>query len=459
MSGPIPTSLSLAEEMIGLSFTSLSPTDVEKLKDLVLDNLAVTLCGSVQTWGHMLTAWAGAHGGEGPANLVGTGRKAPVATAAMVNGTAAHGYELDDTHEPAHSHPGAVVIPAALAVAQEQGSSGRDLLAAIAAGYEAMVRIGMANDPSGIGGRGFHKTSLSGPFGAATAAAKLMGMDAEGLARAWGLALSMTGGATQFAYEPAGTMVKRMHAGIPAQNGVIAAQIAAQGVTAPVRALEGEAGMFKLFGANPDPRLLGKSHNEPLEIHQISYKPYSCCRKFHAVIDALEQATDGFSLPVERITAIEVHTPESAIEKHQMRRPESIMAAQYSMPYIVGATLAYGPRRYDAFGEAFHRDPAILSVIDKTTAHEDARLERDAPGRMPGRVVVRLIGGASREARVLEALGSPENPLDRRGIVAKAAALLNVAGHTGGINPLTEAVAALGDATNVTKLIASVSPP
>ena len=105
-----------------------------------------------------------------------------------------------------------------------------------------------------------------------------------------------------------------------------------------------------LFGIEPKPELLSKSENEALEVHNISIKPYSCCRKFHSLIDALDDVTDGFTVDPSAIEKITVHSPQTAIVSHQMKRPDSVMAAQYSMPYIVGATHAYGPTRYDAFG-------------------------------------------------------------------------------------------------------------
>ena len=114
----------------------------------------------------------------------------------------------------------------------------------------------------------------------------------------------MVSGANQFAFEPKGTMVKRMHGGIPAQNGVTAAQLARLGLEGPVQGIEGEFGFLHLFGIEPQPERLRKSGNETFEIHNISIKPYSCCRKFHSLIDALGEATDGFELDASTIDHI-----------------------------------------------------------------------------------------------------------------------------------------------------------
>ncbi|MEM9682154.1 MAG: MmgE/PrpD family protein, partial [Pseudomonadota bacterium] len=363
--------------------------------------------------------------------------------AALANGTSAHGYELDDTHEPSRSHPGAVVLSAALAVGMETGASGRDVMAAAAAGYEVMTRLGMAAGAVKVTEVGFHATALFGPFGAATAAARLMGLNAAQLAQAWGLALSMTGGSSQFAFEPKGTMVKRMHGGIPAQNGVIAAQLASLGVEAPVRSFEGEQGFLHLYGHSPEPELLLRKPGEPLQIHAMSFKPYSCCRKFHSLIDALEQTTDGFTADPHSIDRITVYSPSGSIEKHQMTRPDSVMAAQYSMPYIVGATLTFGPRRFDAYGSDHHRDETLLAIVDRVEAVLDTDLDRHVPKAMPNRVRLRFKDGDERSATVIESLGSPEEPLSWDGVYTKAEALVQMTEPSIDLSGIADAVEAL----------------
>lgn len=444
---------SLAEEVVGFDWNRLSPDDHEQLQRLLIDYAAVTLCGSVQPWGRTLTEWAGAHGADGKVLLIGSGKRAGANAAAMVNGTSAHGYELDDTHDKSMSHPGAVVITAALAAGTEMGSTGKELQSAIVMGYEVMARVGMAANSLGVINRGFHPTATFGVFGAAAAAGKLYGLDDMGIAQAWGIALSMSSGACQFAFEPKGTMVKRMHAGIPAHNGVIAAQLARLGLAAPVQALEGNYGFFKLFGVDADPSLLKKEADAPFEIHDISMKPYSCCRKFHSLIDALEQATNGFSIPVEEIEGITVRAPNTAIDSHMMRRPDSVMAAQYSMPYIVGATLAYGPRRYDAYGTDHHEDGKILSIVDQVEAQPDAELNSLVPAKMATGVALTLRGGETRQATVLDSLGTPVRPMSTAEVKGKAQALLapievDVESITGPVEGLAEAdgIAGFADA-------------
>ena len=424
MSNSENLTVELASELTALETDRLAPEDIRQVRKLILDHVVVALAGSVQPWGRMLTTWAERHGAAGRAPLIGSGRMAGAATAGLVNGTSAHGYELDDTHDASMSHPGAAVITAALAVGSELGSPGRDIMSAVVAGYEAMARIGMAANALGVLTQGHHPTCLFGPFGAAAAATKLLGLDSDGMARAWGLALSMTSGVNQFAYEPKGTMVKRMHGGIPAQNGIVAAQLSGIGVAAPMHALEGPLGFFKVFGKEPDPSRLRKDADAPFEIHNISVKPYSCCRKFHSLIDALEEATNGFRIDANSIAKIMVHSPETAIAGHQMTRPDSVMAAQYSMPYIVGATMAYGPRRYDAFGDDHHGDKRILDIVDRVEVVHESSFDPMVPGKMPHGVDLELKDGTVRSATILDSLGTPEKPLLTDGVVDKARALV-----------------------------------
>lgn len=422
MTGQSMSSLELAEELAELKFKRLSRDDIEQIQRLILDYAAVTLCGSVQPWGRMLTAW-GRQNGAGKSTLIGSGSRVSASTAGLVNGTSAHGYELDDTHDKSMSHPGTVVISAALAVGNEIGASGKDVMIAIVAGYEAMARIGMAANPLKVIEFGRHPTCLFGPFGATAASAHLLGMNGAELAKAWGIVLSMASGANQFAFEPKGTMVKRMHGGIPAQHGITAAQLAHLGLEGPMRAIEGEFGFLHLFGLEAKPELLAKGDDDALEVHNISIKPYSCCRKFHSLIDALDNATEGFSVDPSAIDKITVHSPETAIVSHQMKRPDSVMAAQYSMPYIVGATLAYGPTRYDAFGEDHLDDTRILDIVDRVESSHATDLDAFVPAKMPNRVDLHMKDGSTRSAEVLDSRGTPVHPLSTDGVLEKARAL------------------------------------
>ena len=247
--------------------------------------------------------------------------------------------------------------------------------------------------------------------------------------------------------------MKRMHAGIPAIHGVIAAQLGKLEISAPVNALEGPLAFYHLYSANPNLELLRRKPGAPLEIRNISFKPYSCCRKFHSMIDCLEIATDKFSHDPADISKVDVYSPENAIKKHAIRRPDSLMAAQYSMPYITAATLAYGPKNHGAFESAYHQDPTIISLIDKTEAHHDPKLDGYLPERMANRVVVTFADGRQNSAEVIEALGSPERPLSFDGVLEKAMPLIDMVDSEIDLPAIADAVRRLPDMTDIDDLM------
>lgn len=420
--------LAFAEDIQRIGRGPLAAPDIEQVRRLVLDLLGVSIFGATMPWSRALATWAGELRGGGAAPVVGGGFRTTPQVAALVNGSAGHGYELDDTHNASMSHPGAVIIPAVLCTAAGSGSTAMQVFAAIAAGYEAMARVGMAANAHAVISRGFHPTSLFGAFGAAAGVGALQGFDAATLACAWGHALSLTGGSMQFSDEPAGTTVKRLHAGYGAQHGVLSAGMARAGIGAPVRALDGKYGLMALYGSSADAGHLQRAPGAPLQIHDISMKPYSCCRLFHSLIDALEEVSEAFTLALDGVERIRVRAPEVVFDQHMLRRPRSVMAAQYSLPYVVGATLAYGSRRFDVYREDFFDDPEILALADKVEGTRDMEIEKDYPARMGAAVELHFRDGTRREAQVMDSRGTPARPLSVDVIEAKGQALIASAG-------------------------------
>jgi 2-methylcitrate dehydratase PrpD len=416
--------IAFAKQVLEIAPSTLTATDREQLRRLILDLLGVSRIGATLPWTREMIAWAESFRGSGQAPVAGSNLAVAPSIAALVNGTAAHGYELDDTHDASMSHPGAVVIPAALAVAAQLGSSADDTLAAIACGYEAMARVGMAANAARVIHDGHHPTALFGPFGAAAAAARLMGLDEQGLARAWGHALSLAGGSMQFSDEPEGTTVKRLHAGYGAHNGVLAAELAARSISAPARALDGKYGFMALYSKSPRMEELAVPRGAPLQIHVVSFKPYSCCRLFHSLIDGLREVSDNFELRPESIKRIAVRGPGVLADQHMMRRPTSVMAAQYSLPFVVGATLVYGPHHYDSYREDKLSDAGILSLADRVECEADADIEAHYPAQMGTAVEITRADGTRRSATVMNSRGTAANPLSTEALYAKAEGLV-----------------------------------
>ncbi len=414
-------SATFAEHILAIAPATLDAADHEQAGRLLFDFAGCSYGGTRQRTVSALHRWAAAYAGAGKSGVVAAALRVPAPFAALVNGTAAHSYEVDDTHDASMSHPASVVIPAALAVAAECSPAGAEFVAAIIAGYEAMTRIGVAANASHVIEYGFHPTALFGGFGAAAAAAKLRGLDGEGLRCAWGHALSMASGSMQFSDETVGTAVKRVHAGYAAQQGVLAVELVRAGIEAPQRALDGKYGFFKLYGRDPRPELLCERRGR-FAIHEISFKPYACCRQFHSMIDGLRETTENFA-KTPAINAITVRGPRVLSDQHMLRRPASPMAAQYSLPFVVGATLEFGPTRYDAFASENLDNASILHWADMVQIEYDEKLQEQYPAHFGTEVEVGFSDGSMRRERILDSRGTPARPFTSEQLREKAESL------------------------------------
>lgn len=412
-------SLPLAEKICGPGMAELDGRDLEQLSRLLLDHLGCCYRGACLPWGEGLRKWAAPYAGSGRAGVFASSLQTSPAIAAFVNATAAHGLELDDTHDESVSHPGAGIIATALALGRHLGRTGHEVLAAITAGYEVTGRVGAATNAAQVIEKGFHPTSLFAGFGVAATAARLLELEPVQLAHAWGLMLSMAGGSMQFSQEPEGTTVKRLHGGYAALHGILAAEHASIGIAGPVQALDGRYGLLANFGRDQAPDRLLHGHPDGPEIHRISFKPYPCCRLFHSTLDALATVTENFSLDTGKITRLRVGGPEILVSQHMLKRPASEMAAQYSLPFTLGAALVFGPRSVEGFmGEALN-DARTLALADRVEAELDPAMEAAFPAHFGSWLELQLADGSVRRAEVLDSLGTPVCPMDPAALAEK----------------------------------------
>ena len=416
---PSDLTSALARDVLELTYEQLSEADLAQLKRLVFDHLAVSRRGAEAAWSRVVQDYVRALASAGAAPVFGAGFATSPALAALANATAAHGLELDDTHDESITHPGAPVIAASLALAQSLGLGGRDLLPAIAAGYEVVGRIGAATGAAQVLERGNHPTALFCGFGVVAAAAKLLGLERDGLIAAWGLQLSAAGGSMQFSIDAAGTAVKRLHGGYAAQGGLLAAELARRGLAGPGQAFDGNYGLCRLYGSAPRLERLAKDVGAALEIHAISFKPYPCCRLFHSTLDALATVTDDFALPADSIRQVRVGGPAILATQHMLRRPRSEMAAQYSLPFTLGAAMTFGPESIEGFAEATLSDSRILDFADRVEAVADEALEAAFPRHFGSWVEIERTDGESRRADVLDSLGTPARPMTEAALIRK----------------------------------------
>lgn len=394
---------------------ALPPEVLHHAKRAVIDWFAALYPGTRVSPAVNLVRAHAAELGVGRSSLPGFGTTAFPATAAWINGSASHSVEFDDIFRDAVYHPGCPVIAAALAVAEDRGKSGRELLSAVTVGYEISTRIGAAVQPSHY--RFFHTTGTAGVFGGAAAAAVLL---APGVASVMAHALATAGtfaAGLQQAFR-SDAMTKPLHAGHAASVGVLSAMAAANGVTGALDILEGEAG----FGAAMSEEAhweravegLGSDYN----ITRITQKNHGCCGHAFAAIDAA-LALRSRGVKPEGVTMVAVASYKAALDVAGIREPRTAAEAKFSIPYLVAHALIHGSVRLNAFDEDHLHDPSLRELMRKVYLREDPAYTAEFPGKRAAHVAVTKTDGERIEHFAPYRKGDPEAPLTDAEIDAK----------------------------------------
>lgn len=346
---------------------------------------------------------------------------AGAAWSALEMGAAAHATEMDDVTTESSLHPGAAVIPAAIAVARERDAPGRAALEAVVAGYEVTIRVGNALGAASAYARGFHPTGVAGVFGGAVAAGRLAGLDAAGLERAIGIAGTMAAGSLE--YRADGSWTKRLNPGWAAHGGIVAAGLAAHGFTGPATAIEGEHGLLRGYTDEPDPsRLAAGLSADDLQVMRVSIKPYGCCRYAHGIIDAALALRRRHGIRPEDVTALRLGVLSAgwsliADPPERVRAPRNTVDAQFSAPYAAAVAIARGRAGLAEFNDESLRDPVIRSLAMRAECYRDDALDARYPMEWPAAIEIHLGDGRVLRARVDHALGEPENPVPRDALI------------------------------------------
>lgn len=386
--------------------------------------------------------------GPGPCRIVRGARVGPQA-AALANGPAGAILEMDDVDRRALLHPGPVVMPAALALAEHLGvTDGEVLLDAVVRGYEAMIRIGRAAGVSHY--RFFHPTGTLGGFGAAAAGASLMGLDEERTAWALGLAGQQGAGLWRARHEPGS--VKALHDGRAAANGVASALLARDGFRGPLKVLEGEQGLFPAMAPDADPEAV-LAPADGWRIHEVSFKPHAACRHAHSAIDAaLALRARIASLP----DAIRVETYRDSVLFCDKPKPTTVPEAKFSLQHSVAVALIHGDAGLERFEPAALTNPEIAALRARVSVAVADDLTAAYPARFGARLIA-TAGGVEHRIDAFDALGDPENPLSPQAVRDKARALMAWAGMSpDAAEPLITAVEGLGLTTTVVDLSAAL---
>ncbi len=355
-------------------------------------------------------------GGNPEATLLPDGSQSSAYMAALVNAAASHVMEMDDLHKESILHPAAPVIPAALAMAEREGASGRELLTAIAVGYEVAIRVGEAMGPSHY--QFWHTTGTCGTFGAAAAAGKVLGLSGPELAMALGSAGTQAAGLWEFLID--GAMSKQLHPAKAAADGLLAALLAEQGFTAASRIFEGEKGfcraMAKEFDLN---RLTEGLGTTPPRILSTSFKAHAACYHIHSAIDAVLEIRRKHSLQPTDVKKVQIALYPAALDLLEKVEPQDPYAAKFNIAFCVATALVYGQVGISAFTTDRLGDPKIREVMGRISLLRDPELGQAYPERWPAVAEITTRAGQTHAARIDFPKGDPKNPMTQEELVGK----------------------------------------
>lgn len=343
------------------------------------------------------------------------GRRATVRAAALINGTASHAAEVDDIFRHAIYHPAAPTIPAALAVGQDRGASGLAFLKAVIVGYEVSTRIGQALGREHY--RFWHSTGTVGTFGAAAAAACLLQLSPQAATHALCTAATFAAGLQQaFKMD---SMSKPLHAGRAAEAGVVAAQMAASGITGSLDVFEGRDGLGVAMSNGPDWPAMLADLGERFNITEMTFKNHACCGHTFAAIDGALALQQQHGFGWQDVADVKVATYAPALAVAGNPEPRTAAEARFSLPFVVATALRHGSVRLAAFADARLADTTLRALMGRVTLSVDAELDARFPGQRAARVTVTLNDGRQMTFLQPTRKGDPDLPLSDDDLQAK----------------------------------------
>ena len=418
----------LAEFVSGLRYERIPEEVRTRLKLLMLDSLGCALFGAGLEWSRILRRTLAAVDTSRGAVLWGTDERLSAPHAALVNGAAVQGFELDDVHRQGVLHVGAVTLPALFAAVETMAGctagtafSGRDLLRAAIAGYEVGPRVGMCMGQEHIG-QGWHSGATVGVFSAAAGASAALGLTADQTVHALGIAGTQSAGLMAAQY---GAMVKRMHAGRSAQSGLYGALLARQGFTGIVNVFESEYGGFCTTFSRSHDRFrldeLTSGLGERWETMRISLKFYSCVGSNHTTLDAIRKMQAQHPFGPDDVGRIVVHGSQVTMDHVGWKyRPEGLTSAQLNLPFCVATLLIEGDCFVDQFSDGIVADAARMALAEKVEVRHDAGITaRGSRFRHLVRVDVHLRDGTRLQETVEAPRGSESSFASEADVVSK----------------------------------------
>ncbi|HEV8519856.1 MAG TPA: MmgE/PrpD family protein [Burkholderiales bacterium] len=394
----------LAYHAAGTHFDAIPPAALDAAKLFMLDTLAVAWAGSDAPGCRETHALLVDEGGRADGTAWVYGGRLPATSAAFINGMSASALDFDSIGQGAAVHINIAVLPAALAIAQKEHACGRDFLAALVIGADIVYRLGVA---AKYPNRGFHYTGTFGVFGAAAAAGRLLGLDAEAMQHALGLGFFQAAGTQQANIQP--SLAKRMLSAFAARSGVYAALLAQRGLTAPSEVLEGKFGFYALYQEG-DPDRLTEALGRRFDGVNVSLKKYPSCGCNHTTIEAMLNLIRRYDLRPDDVQSVEVTvTPyiDRIVGGRYDPSHDPQVAAQFNLRYTVACLLVRRKLGLAEIQEDVARDPAIAAQIAKVSVKVDPQ-HTTQRGPIVVRVQSRTHGEIS--CRVEDVRGGPDDP-------------------------------------------------
>ncbi len=410
----------LANFYASLEYENLPPQVVDRAKYFCLDYLAVAIRGSKTPSSAAMQRAVKALSHNGDSVIMGTSLHAAPEYAALANGAAAHSLEMDDVNNDSSLHPGVAAFPAAFACGDIVRSHhrapvhGRQLITAITAGYDLMIRLGWALDPRKHYARGFHPTGTCGTFGAAVTSAKLLGLDATQTTWALGISGSQAAGSLEFLAQ--GAWTKRMHPGWAAHGGLVAATLAKEGFVGPTTIFEGRDGFLHGYSDDADTSKLTEGLGDMFFINKVSIKPHACCRYKQGPIDCILEIVREHGLKPQEVEKTTVGVLQAgfnviAVPEEQKRNPQNVVDAQFSMPFGAAVAIIHGRASLEEYTEDALGQPEVQDLMSRVRCVQDPALEVNYPSQWPAWVQVETRDGRRLRAEVTYPKGDPENAL------------------------------------------------
>lgn len=429
------------------AFDDVPAEVLERARHLVLDAVGLAFASTAYPFPAVALQALSAFGGAGEQPVLGMAERLPARDAAVLNGVLIHGMDFDDTHIPAVTHVSAAALPAALAAAISAGADTRTLLLAYVLGVEVSARVGIGG-AGGFHDVGFHPTAVAGAFGAAVAAGKVSGLDADGIARAQGVVGSMSSGLLEFLAD--GSWTKRLHPGWAAMSGLTAAGFAKAGWTGPPAVYEGRFGLYNthLAGRETRPEAVGSALGQTWELTRTAVKPYPICHFIHAFADAaLTLRPEIGSADIAEIRCAIHPVPGKVVCEPAEAKwaPRDEYDAKFSLPYVVATALTRGRFTLAELEDDALADRAVLDLAQKVRVSDDD--DSAFPAAYSGAVEIELSDGRVLRHREQVNRGHEERPLANDEIVAKFRDTIGGVAAPAVADRVQAAVLGLGDDT------------